>query len=116
MRNGFTQIGTKIMHRSHCALFTALLWAAAAGAALGQDAAAPAAGKPVLAQIDDGDRVVLRGNVPPRARPELEVARTDPNLPMQRMILQLEPRPGAKAEIEQLLLDQQDPASALYHR
>jgi pseudomonalisin len=116
MRDGFTQIGTKIMHRSHCALFTALLWAAAAGAALGEDAAAPAVGKPVLAQIDDGDRVVLRGNVPPKARPELEIARTDPNLPMQRMILQLEPRPGAKAEIEQLLLDQQDPASALYHR
>ena len=98
------------------ALLTALLWAAAAGAALGQDATAPADGKPLIAQLDDGDRVVLRGNVPPRARPELEVARTDPNLPMQRMILRLEPRPGAKAELEQLLLDQQDPASALYHR
>jgi subtilase family serine protease len=105
-----------MMRRSRHALFAALLWIAVPALVLGQGAAAPAAGARVPTRLDDGDRVVLRGNVPPRARPELEVGRTDAELPMQRMILQLEPRPGAKAQIEKLLLDQQDPASPLYHR
>jgi pseudomonalisin len=91
------------MLRLRYALLAALLWTAAT-AAMGQGA------------IDDGDRVLLRGNVSPLARPELEIGRSDPNLPMARMILQLEPRPGAKAEIEQLMRDQQDPASPQYHR
>ncbi len=79
----------------------------------GQAAAAPAAGRRI---VNEADRVVLGGNVPRRARPELEVGRTDPALPMRRMILALRPRAGAAAEIDRLLAAQQDPASPLYHR
>jgi len=104
-----------MMLRSHCALFSALLSTLAA-AAYGQGAAAPGAGGPVPARINDAERVVLHGNVSPLARPELEIGRSDPKLPMARMILQLEPRPGAQAQIAQLLRDQQDPASPRFHR
>jgi pseudomonalisin len=104
------------MRRSRHTLLAALLWIAVPAAVLARGAAAPAAGVRVPTRLDERDRVVLRGNVPPRARPELEVGRSDAELPMRRMILQLEPRPGAKAQIEKLLLDQQDPASPRYHR
>jgi pseudomonalisin len=94
----------------HALLATLLL--TTASAALGQSVTAPAAGR----VINEADRVVLHGNVPSRARPELEIGRADPNLPMQRMILLLAPRPGAKAQLARLLAEQQDPASAHYHQ
>lgn len=98
------------MLKSRYALFATLLLTTAA-AALSQSVTAPAAGR----VINEADRVVLHGNVPLRARPELEIGRADPNLPTKRMILQLALRPGAKAQLAQLLAEQQDPASAHYH-
>jgi pseudomonalisin len=82
-------------------------------------AAAPAiaavpAGAPRV--IDDTDRIVLPGNVPALARPELDRGRTDPALAMERMIFLLELRPGAEARLARLLAEQQDPASPRYHR
>ncbi|HVR07788.1 MAG TPA: S53 family peptidase [Thermoanaerobaculia bacterium] len=77
-------------------------------------AAAPAAAAPHV--IDDSDRMVLSGNVPALARPELDRGRTNPALAMERMILLLEPRPGAEERLAQLLTEQQDPASPRYHR
>lgn len=93
----------------------ALLSIASVGgvAALGQAAPAPAAGRRV---IDESDRVVLAGNVTPRARPELAVGRTDPQLPMERIILQLALRPGTRAGRDALLAAQQDPASPRFHK
>src|SRR5258708_7617395 len=78
--------------------------------------AAPGAAAGVPRVIDDRDRVVLEGNVHPLARPEFEVGRTDGNLPMERMILLLAPRPGAGAGPERLLANQHDPASPRYHQ
>jgi pseudomonalisin len=66
--------------------------------------------------IDDSDRIVLPGNVPALARPELDRGRSDPSLAMERMILLLELRPGAGARLERLLAEQQDPASKGYHQ
>jgi Pro-kumamolisin, activation domain/Calx-beta domain len=66
--------------------------------------------------IDESDRVVLRRNVNPLARPDLAVGRTKADLPMDRMILSLALRPGAQAELDQLLAEQQDPASPNYHQ
>ncbi len=59
--------------------------------------------------------MVLAGNVPAQARRATEIGRSDPHLPLARMILVLALRPGAQAELEQLLRDQQDPASPRYH-
>ena len=79
-------------------------------------AAAAAAAAAAVPVIDDADRMVLPGNVPPLARSELDVGRSDPNLPMERMVLLLELRPGAGARLEQLLAEQQRPESPRYHQ
>ena len=103
------------MRFTRCAMFGALLIAAAAAAA-GQGASLPAGGQRAVPVIDDADRMVLPGNVPPLARSEFDVGRTDPNLPLERMILLLEPRPGAAARLERLLAEQQRPGSPRYHQ
>jgi pseudomonalisin len=60
--------------------------------------------------------VVFSGSVPPPARPERDRGPADPDAPMERMLLPLQRRARADAEIESLLARQQDPASADYHR
>src|SRR5438552_10306555 len=66
--------------------------------------------------VDDGDRVILPGNVPAQARPERDLGRSDPNLPMEGMTLLLSPAAGAAPALESLLAAQQDPASPSFHR
>lgn len=56
------------------------------------------------------------GSVHPLARPEVAVGRTDPGLPMARIVVALALRPGARARLERLLAEQQDPASPRFHR
>jgi pseudomonalisin len=110
------------MRSSRSALMGALLIAATAttiAAAAGQSAGAPAGGAGghrAVPVIDDADRMVLPGNVPPLASAEFDVGRSDPNLPMERMVLLLEQRPGAGARLEQLLAEQQRPGSSRYHQ
>jgi pseudomonalisin len=96
--------------------------ATATAAAAGQGAPASAGGQralpaiPAIPAIDDADRIVLPGNVPPLARPDLDLGRSDPNLPMERMILLLELRPGSAARLDRLLAEQQRPGSPRYGR
>jgi len=61
------------------------------------------------------ERLVLSGNVHPAVRDQMPLDRADPGLPMERMVLSFRMRPEAKARLEQLLIDQQDPASPSYH-
>ena len=91
----------------------ALVFVLVGGLALATPHAATASG---LQSIDERDRVVLLNNVHPLARRELEVRRTDLDLPMERMILALALRPGAQAQLDQHLAAQHDPASPQYHR
>ena len=65
---------------------------------------------------DSQDRVVLRGNVHHAVLDEVPMARADSALPMNRMLLSFAMRPEAKAALEHLLVDQQDPGSPRYHR
>jgi PKD repeat protein len=62
------------------------------------------------------DRMVLHGNVHPKARPEFDEGPTDPSLPMNRMILLLKMDPEKKATLNRLLAEQQAPSSQNYHR
>jgi len=62
------------------------------------------------------DRVTLHGNVHPAVRDLMPEGRTDPGLAMDRMIMSLRLRPDAKAQLEHLLLDLQDPGSPRYHQ
>lgn len=66
--------------------------------------------------VNDADRVVLHGNVHPRAVPEFDVGPTDPSLPMNRMILLLKLTPEKQAELDRLLAEQQDPSSPNFHK
>src|ERR1700753_3164025 len=79
-------------------------------------AGSPLGGPGAIGAINEADRVVLRGNVHPMARSEFEIGRAEATLPMERMILLLNRRPGADAEIERLLAAQHDPASPLFHQ
>ena len=53
---------------------------------------------------------------PPLATTQPESGRADPNLPMERIILVLKSSPEQEADLEHLIVDQQDPASLRYHR
>jgi len=68
------------------------------------------------AEINEEDRVVLRGNVPAQAKPANDVGPADPATPMRRIILLLNLRPGAQVELDALLAAQQNPQSPLYHQ
>ena len=77
--------------------------------------AAAAVGEQPLGQAMT-DRVILRGNVHPLARPEFDVGATIPSLPMERMILALRLNPDKQAELDNLLTEQQDPTSPNFQR
>ncbi len=89
---------------------------AAFALALGGALATPGAVSGTERAINVNDRVTLSGNVhllPPTA---IEIQRSDPSLKMERMILALAGRPGASADLAQLLAAQHNPASPLYHQ
>ncbi|MBU5614597.1 protease pro-enzyme activation domain-containing protein [Geomonas azotofigens] len=64
--------------------------------------------------IDDNDRVPLRGNVHPNARPEFDAGPADETLPMERMILTLQLSPEKHQQLNNLLAEQNDPTSPNY--
>ena len=66
--------------------------------------------------IDEKDRLLLHGNVHPRATPQYDVGPTDPSLPMKRMILLLKIAPEKQAELDRLLAELQDSSSPNFHR
>jgi subtilase family serine protease len=66
--------------------------------------------------VDDGDRVVLPGNVPRQLTAARDLGPSDPALPMESMTLLLAPSPRVRTSLDALLAAQHDPASALYHR
>ena len=65
--------------------------------------------------INEADRVTKHGNVHPLARAEFDRGSADQTMPMENMILQLSPRASAKADLEKLLADQQNPKSPDFH-
>jgi subtilase family serine protease len=66
--------------------------------------------------IDDLDRVTVPGSIHPRLAALPPSGPAAPDLPMARMILALKLAPDARARLDQLLRDQQDPASPRYHQ
>jgi pro-kumamolisin-like protein/Big-like domain-containing protein len=85
--------------------------------ALGQESATAAAADQLITQpIDETNLTVLKGNTHPLARPELDLGTAPATLPMERMLLVLKRSPGQETALRKLLDDQQDKASANYHR
>ena len=61
-------------------------------------------------------RVVLAGNVHPAVLTATPLGRTDPKLPMERMILAFRLKPETRARLDRLLADLQNPACPNYHQ
>lgn len=66
--------------------------------------------------LDEGRRIVLKGNIHPLARAQFEVATAPPNLRMDRMLLVLKRSSEQETALLQLLDDQQDKSSSDYHK
>src|SRR5579863_3432312 len=66
--------------------------------------------------IDPSKLVVLKGNVHPWARARFDRGPAPPSLPMNQMLLVLKSAPSQGAQLQELLREQQDPASANYRK
>src|SRR6266542_1564522 len=73
------------------------------------------AANPHKRNVDDNDTVPIYGNVHPQANAQNDRGPTDAGLKLEKMILVLKPRAGAKDTIDQLLRQLHDPGSPLYH-
>lgn len=67
------------------------------------------------ADLSGNSSIVLKGNTHPLARAENDAGATDTSLRMDRMVLSLKLTDAKKAALDQLLAEQQDPASPNYH-
>lgn len=67
-------------------------------------------------RIDGSRTVVLTGHVLPRTRAALDQGRVAASFPMQAVTIYLKPSASQQASLDQLLADQQNPASANYHK
>ena len=72
---------------------------------------------PLITQpVDESRTTVLKGNTHPLARPEFDLGTAAATLPMQRMLLVLKRSPRQESALRMLLDNQQDKASANYHK
>lgn len=66
--------------------------------------------------VDENQRVVLRGNTHPLARPQFDHGAAPSDLPLNRMLLVLKRSPEQESSLRQLLDQQQDKSSPNYHK
>lgn len=69
----------------------------------------------ITARIDNSKRITLAGHMTPRARAANDTGRVSPSLMLERVTLTFAPSASQKAALDQLLAEQQDPASPNYH-
>jgi hypothetical protein len=73
--------------------------------------------RPLITQaVDESRLTTLKGNTHPLARPEFDLGTAPASLPMQRMLLVLKRAPEQETALRTLLDNQQDKASASYHK
>src|SRR5580658_7127509 len=78
-------------------------------------AALPAQQDRITAPVDGRQSVVVRGSVPPQAQPKYDQGAVEPDFRLGNVTLMLRPSAAQQAALEQLLAEQQDPASPNYH-
>ena len=76
----------------------------------------PAQQNRISSTIDRSRMVPLSGNVPSGARPQFDVGAIDPSLELGPLMLMLRRSAAQQADLNQLLAEQQIPASPGYHR
>jgi uncharacterized protein (TIGR03437 family) len=77
--------------------------------------ASAASPKRVLVQVDDSRRVFLHGYVHPKAQAQFDRGPVSPAVELTHLTLHFKPSAAQQAELDQLLLDQQNPSSPQYH-
>jgi subtilase family serine protease len=75
----------------------------------------PAQQDSIAAPIDARHPVVVSGSVPPQAQPKYDRGAVEPDFELGNITLMLRPSADRQAALEQLLAEQQDPASPNYH-
>ena len=70
----------------------------------------------ILSKIDNARTVTLPGRVHPLATAGNDAGAVDPSFPVPFITLLLKPAAAQQASLDQLLQDQQNPASSSYHR
>jgi subtilase family serine protease len=98
--------------------FAALLCALTLHAAQAQQAqSALGVPQPLIAEpVDESRLTLLKGNTHPLARPQFDLGTAPASLPMRRMLLVLKRSAEQESALRKLLDDQQDKASANYHK
>ena len=66
--------------------------------------------------VDEGQRVILRGNTRPEANPANDRGAVSDSLPMEHMQVQLQLPAEKEQELEQFISELYDPASQNYHK
>jgi uncharacterized protein (TIGR03437 family) len=79
-------------------------------------AAASAQQNRISRPIDERQRTTLTGHIHPKARPENDRGRVSPSLPLSYVTLMLAQSESQRADLEQLLSEQQTSGSPNYHR
>jgi uncharacterized protein (TIGR03437 family) len=77
--------------------------------------ALPAADR-ITQPVDNGRRVALPGHVSPRLKSAVDWGPVDPSMELPYVTMVLKPSASQQADLDQLLAQQQDPASPNYHR
>jgi hypothetical protein len=70
----------------------------------------------ILQPIDDGQRVALRGNVHPLAKPEFDRGQLNPSVELEGMTLTFRLSASQQAALQKLVAQQHDPGSSNYHK
>jgi uncharacterized protein (TIGR03437 family) len=70
----------------------------------------------IAARIDNSKTIVLTGHVRPGARPQFDQGRVAASFPLPAVTLDLKHTASQQTTLDQLLADQQNPASANFHR
>ena len=65
----------------------------------------------ILSKIDSSQTFALPGRVHPYAAAANDAGEVDSNFPLPAMTMTLQPTPAQQAKLQQLLQDQQNPAS-----
>lgn len=66
--------------------------------------------------IDSSQRVALRRSLHPKAQPQYDLGAVDPSLELSYVTLLMAPSPSQQKDLDQLLAQQQDRSSSLYHK
>jgi len=117
--NGF-RLGRHVILGASLLAFSAIPWVSASGQTPDAQAATATQAARVPARVtqtvDEGNRVMLHGNVHPMARAEFDQGAVADSQPASRMTLLLQRSQDQETALRQLLQQQQDKSSPNFHK